>query len=129
VAYREFIVRALRSFLGEDGISLRTNLPSTARVSLTSQGDRFVLHLLYAPTISRGGVIQLSGGNASGGRSVEVIEELPPLHHTEINLRLPGVKKAFLAPSGVSIDLERNADTVTARIPEFSCHQMIEFQS
>jgi len=42
---------------------------------------------------------------------------------------MPGVKKAILAPSGVSMDLERNADTLTFRIPEFSCHQMIEFQA
>ncbi|MFM8717084.1 MAG: hypothetical protein ACKOF3_09950 [Spartobacteria bacterium] len=128
VAYREFIVRALRAFL-QDGVSLTTNLPSTARVSLTSQGDRFILHLLYAPTISRGGVIQLSGGNASGGRSVEVIEELPPLHNTEVTLHLPGVKKAILAPSGAAVDLKTSGDTITIRIPEFSCHQMIELQA
>jgi hypothetical protein len=128
VAYREFIVRALREFL-EDEISLQTNLPSTARISLTSQKDRFILHLLYAPTISRGGVIQLSGGNASGGRSVEVIEELPPLHNAEVTLRLPGIKKAMLAPSGAAVELQQNGDAVTIRIPEFSCHQMIELQS
>ena len=129
VAYREFIVRALRSFLGEEGISLRTNLLSTARVSLTSQEDRFVLHLLYAPTISRGGVIQLSGGNTSGGRSVEVIEELPPLHGTEVHLRLPEkITKAVLVPSGNPVPFVRQGSTVTVRIPEFSCHQMLEFQ-
>jgi hypothetical protein len=104
-------------------------LPSTARISLTSQKDRFILHLLYAPTISRGGVIQLSGGNASGGRSVEVIEELPPLHNAEVTLRLPGIKKALLAPSGAVVELQQNGDAVTIRIPEFSCHQMIELQS
>jgi hypothetical protein len=127
VAYRGFIVRALREFL-KDGISLQTNLPSSARISLTSQRDRFILHLLYAPTISRGGIIQLSGGNASGGRSVEVIEELPPLHNAEVTLRLPMVKTATLAPSGVAVELERNGDMVTVRIPEFSCHQMVELQ-
>jgi hypothetical protein len=130
VAYREFIVRALRSFLGEDGISLQTNLPSTARVSLTSQVNRFVLHLLYAPTISRGGVIQLSGGNASGGRSIEVIEELPPLRDTAVHLRLPEkITKAVLVPYGTPVPFERQGGTVTVRIPEFFCHQMVEFQA
>jgi hypothetical protein len=126
-AYREFIVRSLREFL-KDAISLQTNLPSTARISLTSQKDRFILHLLYAPTISRGGVIRLSGGNASCGRSVEVIEELPPLRNAEVTLRLPMVKTANLAPSGAAVGLERNGDMVTVRIPEFSCHQMVELQ-
>jgi hypothetical protein len=74
-------------------------------------------------------VIQLSGGNASGGRSVEVIEELPPLHNTEVTLSLPGkVKKAILAPSGDTVEFETNGDNVTVRIPEFSCHQMVEIQ-
>jgi hypothetical protein len=124
----EFIVRALRAFL-QDGISLTTNLPSTARLSLTVQNDRHILHLLYAPTISRGGVIELSGGNTTGGRSVEVIEELPPVFNTEVTLRLPGIKKALLAPSGAPVELHQNGDTVTIRIPEFSCHQMIELES
>jgi hypothetical protein len=38
------------------------------------------------------------------------------------------VKKAILAPSGAPVDLKTSGDTVTVRIPEFSCHQMIEFQ-
>jgi hypothetical protein len=97
-------------------------------VSLTSLWDRFVLHLLYAPTISRGVVIQLSGGNASGGRSVEVIEELPPLHDTVVHLRLPEkITKAVLVPDGTPVPFERQGGTVTVRIPEFSCHQMVEF--
>jgi hypothetical protein len=84
---------------------------------------------VYAPTISRGGVIELSGGNTTGGRSVEVIEELPPVFNTEVTLRLPGIKKSLLAPSGAPVELQQNDDTVTIRIPEFSCHQMIELES
>jgi hypothetical protein len=128
VAYREFIVRALRAFL-QDDISLETNLPSTARVSLTAQNDRHVLHLLYAPTISRGGVMELSGGNTAGGRSVEVIEELPPLHDVTITLRMPGIKKALLAPGGGDVELHNNGESITLRIPAFSCHQMIELRA
>jgi sugar lactone lactonase YvrE len=41
-------------------------------------------------------LVQLSGGNVSGGRSVEVIEDLPPLHDIEVTLQLP-VKSASLA--------------------------------
>ena len=126
VAYREFIVNAIHAFLG-DAPRVSTNLPSTARLSLTHQAaeKRHILHLLYAPTVSRGGVMQLSGGNASGGRSVEVIEDLPSLHDVEVTLQLP-VKSAKLVPQGGEVAIEKSGDRVTLRLPKFSCHQMIE---
>jgi hypothetical protein len=73
VANREFIARSIRSFLGES-VSLSTNLPSTARVALTSQQEekRHVLHVLYAPAIHRGGNIQLLGGERSDPRLVGI---------------------------------------------------------
>ena len=130
VACREFVARAIRSFLGNE-ITLSTNLPSTARLSLTFQPSekRHILHLLYAPTISRGGVMQISGGNVSGGRSVEVIEELPPLHNIELTLQLPAaIRAARLVPQGRELPLEKNGRHLKVCIPDFSCHQMIEFQ-
>jgi hypothetical protein len=130
VAYREFIARAIRAFLGNT-LSVSTNLPSTARISLTTQPNenRHILHLLYAPTVSRGGVMQLSGGNTSGGKSVEVIEELPPLHDVDVTLRPPApVSSARLVPSGEDVPLERQGDRVTIRLPKFSCHALVEFQ-
>ena len=130
VAYREFIARAIRSHLG-NALTLSTNLPSTARLSLTMQAaeKRHILHLLYAPTVSRGGVMQLSGGNVSGGKSVEVIEDLPPLHDVEVTLQWPSsIRSARLVPQGGELPLEREGDRVTLRLPAFSCHQMVEFQ-
>ncbi len=126
VACREFVVRAIRSFLGE-ALTVSADLPSTARLSLTVQpaDKRHILHLLYAPTISRGGQMQLSGGNVAGGRSVEVIEDLPPLHNSRINLRMP-FKSARLVPEGKILPLENHANSVTLHLPEFSCHQMVE---
>jgi hypothetical protein len=125
VANREFIARSIRSFLGES-VSLSTNLPSTARVALTSQQEekRHVLHVLYAPAIHRGGNIQLLGG-----KGVEVIEDLPSLHGVEITLRPPSsVSAARLVPQGTSLPLEVNGNQVSLRMPEFSCHQMIEIE-
>jgi hypothetical protein len=123
VANREFIARAIRSFLGES-ISLSTNLPSTARVALTSQLEerRHVLHVLYAPAIHRGGNIQLLGG-----KGVEVIEDLPPLHDVEVTLQ-SSVTSARLVPQGGDVTLEKSGDRVTFRVPVFSCHQMIEIE-
>ena len=131
VVGREFIVRAIRAFMGNT-LTLTTNLISTARLSLTNQPHekRHILHLLYAPTISRGGIMQLSGGNVSGGKNVEVIEELPRLHDVEITLRLPAsVQSARLVPQGDLLAFERDGDCLKLNLAGFSCHQMIEFES
>jgi hypothetical protein len=130
VAYRELIVKAIRAFLDKT-LTLSTNLPSTARVTLTRQpkANRHVLHLLYAPTVNRGGVIQLSGGTVSGGKSVEVIEDLPPLPGVEVTLSLAAnIRGARLVPQGDELPLHRVGDRVTLRPPTFACHQMIELQ-
>jgi hypothetical protein len=126
VAYREFVVRAIRAFLGET-LGVRTNLPSTARITLTAQPgeDRHVLHLLYAPTVSRGGVMELSGGTTSGGKNVEVIEDLPALHDIEVTLATP-FRRARLVPQGTELPVEQSATHSILRLPAFSCHQMIE---
>jgi hypothetical protein len=123
VANREFIARSIRSFLG-DSLSLSTNLPSTARVALTTQPieKRHVLHVLYAPAIHRGGNIQLLGG-----KGVEVIEDLPLLTGTEITLRpSSSVSAARLVSQGIPLPIETAGDRITLRLPAFSCHQMVE---
>ncbi len=71
--------------------------------------------------------MQLSGGNTSGGRSVEVIEDLPPLHDVEVTLQLPA-KSAKLVPQGVDIPLKKSGNKATLHLTEFNCHQMVEFQ-
>jgi hypothetical protein len=131
VAYREFVVRAIRDFLG-DALRLSTTLPSTARVTLTKQAadSRHILHLLYAPTISRGGAMQLSGGNVSAGRSIEVIEDLPELHDVQVELsRLSSVKSVRTVPAGEEVAFEIKDGKLLIPAPAFSCHQMFEIVS
>jgi hypothetical protein len=112
------------SNVNRQGLTPSSNLPSTARVALTSQPEekRHVLHVLYAPAIHRGGNIQLLGG-----KGVEVIEDLPQLHDVEVTLQLP-VTSARLVPQGGDVTLEKSGDRVTLRVPAFSCHQMIEIE-
>jgi len=129
VVYREFVVRAIRAFLG-DALTVGTNLPSTGRLSLTVQPaeNRHILHLLYAPTVIRGGAIQLAGGNTSGGRDIEVIEDLPELPGIEV--RLPArFRRARLVPQGTDLPMEQSGNHSILRVPAFSCHQMIELPS
>lgn len=131
VAYKDYAVKAIEMILGKDK-SLKTNLPSTARVSLMSQEkeDSLILHLLYANTINRGGAMQLSGGNLeSKARSVEVIEELLPLYGTEVKLKLDKkVSKVTLEPQGQEIEFTKDGGEISFSIDKFICHQMVVLQ-
>jgi len=128
VAYKEYAVKALRAFLGNE-ISVQTNLPSTARVTLMRQpaNNRSVLHLLYANTINRGGEMNLSGGTVSGKSvTVEVIDELMPLHNVEVKIKMNGpISRITLEPQGTEIPFETADALVSLKIDEFTCHQMI----
>jgi hypothetical protein len=131
IAQREFIVRSIHSLLG-DSLTLSTNLLSTGRVTLTEQPaeHRYVLHLLYAPTVNRGGKVQLSGASVSTGLGVEVIEALPPLHDVEVTLNLPQkVKSVRLVPEEGELVVRHEEGRIKIVVPKFSCHQMIELQS
>ncbi|NJK92571.1 MAG: hypothetical protein HC904_12525 [Blastochloris sp.] len=90
VAYRQIITHALNLLLAGDR-SLHTNLPSTARLSLMHQPgeNRYIAHLLYANTLTRGGVLELSGGTTAASKPIEVIEELLPLHDITLTWKSP----------------------------------------
>ncbi len=127
VAYREYITKAIRMLLGQS--ALEVAMPSTGRVSLMHQPaeKRYVLHLLYANTVNRGGKMDLYGGTiVTETRGVEVIEDLTPLANVKVRVN-PGcdVKKVTLEPQGTEIAWESNAGYVELTVNEFTCHQMI----
>ena len=128
VAYKEYCVNAINLLLNDDA-TLKSNLPSTARVALTRQEEesRYILHLLYATTITRGGEMELSGGNAvEKSRAVEVIDELLPLHSVEVTLSLPEkIESATLEPQGTALPFETTESGLKLLVPEFTCHQMV----
>jgi hypothetical protein len=127
VAYKDYAVNAIRKFLGSD-LSVATNMPSTARLSLMEQpGDsRYVLHLLYANTIARGGAMQLSGGNIRETKTIEVIEDLMPLRDVNVSLSLDKpVKKVTLEPQGRELPFETKDGRLQLAIDQFECHQMV----
>jgi len=127
VACRQYIAKALRSLLNVDE-SVRSNLPSTARLTLTEQMQekRYVLHVLYANTIKRGADMRLAGGTVTQNTEIEIIEELNPLINIEIHLTLPRcVKKVSLEPQGKEISFLNINGGCLIKLEEFRCHQMI----
>lgn len=132
VPYRQFITKAIRSFIGADA-GLSTNMPSTARVSLRHQTEakRHVLHLLSATTVNRGGssdkvsdVFKKDG--IRGIHGIEVIEELNPVFNAQATITTPiNVSRVTLEPQGQEIPFEKKDGAVTITVPEFTCHQMV----
>ena len=130
VAYRQYVSNAIRMLLDDDN-SLITNMPSTARINLMNQEseNRYVLHLLYANTISRGASVKLSPeGYVWDSRPVEIIEDLLPLHNTEVSLQLPKpVKRITLEPQGTELPFSNDNGRIKLAVDEFLCHQMVVF--
>lgn len=129
VALRQYFEKALASLLADDRSVSVSGLPSTGRVSLMHQAteNRYVLHLLYANTINRGGAADLHGGNASGTQqSYEVVEDLLPLHDLEVELKLESVVKSVcLQPTGELIEFTQTDGLLSFRVPKLLCHQMV----
>jgi hypothetical protein len=129
VALRQYFEKVLALFLAEDNSISISGLPSTGRVSLMHQSEakRFVLHLLYANTINRGGAVEMHGGNVSGSqKSYEVIEDLLPLYDLTVELKLDQVVKSVsFQPSGEKVVFKQVDGVVQFKVPTLLCHQMI----
>jgi hypothetical protein len=128
VVYKDYAISVIKKLLGDD-LSINTNMPSMARLSLNKQKDqnRFVLHLLYANTINRGGRISLHGGNMVGSaKGTEVIEDLMPLYNTEVELKVDQkISKITLEPQGQELQFDQNENGIKIKVDSFTCHQMV----
>ena len=132
VALRQYIGKAIRDLLGQDGSLQLENFPSTARVTLSEQTKerRHILHLLHAHTINRGGEAEMSGGNVNGSqKSYEVIEELLPIYNITVQLRSDKkVASVQLAPEGSAVDFEYSEGLLKLKVQEIAHHRMLAIQ-
>lgn len=110
--------------------TVETTLPSSGRVSLMHQPEekRYVLHLLYATPIARGGQMNLSGGTVSqAGISIEVIEDLCPLKDVSVSLHVPEkIQTITRVPDNVQCEFSSEGELLSFSLDEFTCHAMIE---
>ena len=114
IVLRDMILHGINELLGTP--TLKTNLPSVGVNTLQEQKElkRKIVHLLYGPPSRR-------------GKSIEVIEDLPILHDTKIELKTDGAtpKRVYLAPQNEDINYELSNGVMTIDVPPFSCHQMV----
>ena len=126
VMHKQLFVNALRAFLGKD-IQVETeNLPSTGRVTLMRQDalNRTVCHILYAPTVLRGGKLEL-GGNQRELNTTEIIEDLVPLYNVKVSVKTADpVRRVVLQPENRELPFALEDGKTTFTVPEFTCHTM-----
>jgi hypothetical protein len=129
VAYRHYVTNAIRMFLGDARSVVASGMPSTARLHLAEQpGERrYVLHLLHANTVLRGGAMEIPGeGGVRTTKPVEVVEELMPLRGVDLSVDVPRqVTKITLEPQGATLPLVRDGGRLRISVDEFTCHQMV----
>lgn len=132
VVYRQFIGACLRLLLNGADL-VKTNLPSTGRVTVTRQEaeNRNIVHLLYANTVGRGGALKLDGGNANiAGGNIEIIEDIVPLYNVGLSLRMKErPAKVTLEPQGEALPFDiEDGERIRVTVPRLECHQMVVFQ-
>jgi hypothetical protein len=123
VTTKQFFLACLRRLLGDE-IGLQSNLPATARVTLTEQPaqNRRVLHLLHANLVQRGGLQQTHMGQMM----MEVIEDLTPCCDVKVSLRFEKpAKQVTLEPQGIKIPFRMNDGRLELELDRFTCHQMV----
>ena len=90
---------------------VRANLPSSGRVNLLHfpEKNRYVAHLLYAVPVQRG--------------VAQVIDDLVPIYNTTVEIKLKeNIKKAYLMPGNIDLNITKSNDKLTIIIPKFTCH-------
>lgn len=123
--YRDLVADAIVALLGTTATQFQ-NFPSQARAALTEQSaaSRYVLHLLYATPVKRGGE---QARFAAAETMVEIIEDLVPLHDVKCFVQVDQeINAVKLAPSGEALEYSQDNGEVRFTVPKFECHQMVE---
>ncbi|MDR9857937.1 beta-galactosidase trimerization domain-containing protein [Paenibacillus sp. VCA1] len=110
---RETVLYALGRLLPQP--TLRTSLTAQGTVTLQKQASksRYVQHTLYASPVKR-------------GQGVEVIEDILPVYHVSMELRIPEqVRRVYLAPQMTPLEFQQDGERLRYVIPELECHQMV----
>lgn len=109
---KELVLHAIDLLLG-DARTIRTSLPDRGVTTLTRQGDRHIVHLLFAHTSLR-------------GKGIEVIEDAVPLCDITAAVRLDRAPtRVYLAPEGEELPFTWDGERVRFTVPKVVLHQMV----
>lgn len=111
---KELINYAIK-FLMKDDFTVSTSLPDRGIVSLLEQGNRKIVHLLFAHTTNR-------------GADTEVIEDIVPLYNIEVSVKCGKPSRVILVPQNEEIDFSYENGKASFTVPKVDCHQMISIE-
>ena len=114
VPYR-LLVRNLVTQLGFDPV-LRVAAPTSTEATITRQGDRTIVHLLqYCPERRT--------------RTLDIVEDIVPLHNVNLSLKLGRrPQQAYLAPGREPLPINWAADRAEVAVPVVAGHAMVVFE-
>jgi hypothetical protein len=114
LACRWLVAQALDHLLPEP--LLRVEAPSSTEATVTAQRGRRIVHLLqYCPERRT--------------RTLDIVEDIVPLHDVRISLKLAArPKKVYLAPQRQSLDFTYEHGRADLIIPEIRGHAMVAFE-
>ena len=126
VELKMFMEKVFRKFYGNGMDVIVTNMPSTGRVALRKQNNRYILHALYATPSLRGSNYVPIPGDQRPSTTVEIIEELMPLYNTTYSVALPSKPNSVtIQPEGKSLDFTWKDGRLEFSIDCFTCHAMV----
>ena len=111
--HKRLVTHLIDELLGAKKI-LKTNLPAQGVTTMMDQKDenRLVVNLLYAAAVKR-------------GENVEIIEDIIPIHDTEVEIVTDKtIKSVYLAPQNEKIDFKQEGDKVSFKVDKFENYQM-----
>ena len=112
---KELISYAIDKLMNNDYAIETSGLPDRGVVSLTQQGDRKIVHLLFAHTTIR-------------GKNTEVIEDVVPIYNVNVKIKSDKPSKVILVPENKEIEFTYADGKVSFTVPEVYIHQMISVE-
>jgi hypothetical protein len=119
----KYLVRGMLDRVYADPL-VGTDLPSATRMSVMRQAEhnRDVVHVLYAPTQTRGSGMAYNDGHT---RPVEIIEDVPEIAGAQVWLRrakAPGAVTCSTDGAAVDWSFDAEAGRLTMTLPRFHIH-------
>lgn len=91
------------------------HFPDRGIATLTQQGNRKILHLLYAHTTIR-------------GMNTEVIEDIVPIFDVQVSVKTDKPEKVLLVPENKELPFAYQDGKATFTVPKVYIHQMVSLE-
>ena len=111
---KELAAYVIKRLMG-DSFTIESTVPDRGVTTLLQQGDRKIVHLLYAHTTKR-------------GADTEVIEDIVPLYNIDVKIKCDKPEKVILVPQNEEIDFTYADGKVSFTVPKVEIHQMISIE-